>query len=146
MNAEELLTRSLKLLQGSIRASSLTQTEIDEKIGRRRGYLSHVFQRRVDLKLVDLLSALAVLGIPPGVFFAAVTDSTGGGLIDLLRETDAAPIASPAAGDRLRFGTSTTGPVHVGRAESSLEQRVRQVLRRIIRDLATEAEHLRDRG
>jgi hypothetical protein len=75
MNAEEQLSKLLRLLQGSIRAGGFTQTEVDERIGRRRGYLSHVFQRRVDLKVVDLLHALAVLGLAPGRFFDAALGS-----------------------------------------------------------------------
>lgn len=71
MKVEDRLGRILKLLQGSIRAAGFTQTEVDERIGRRRGYLSHVFQRRVDLKLVDLLRALDVLQVDPGRFFGA---------------------------------------------------------------------------
>lgn len=70
-SAEERLARILKLLQGSIRAAGYTQTQVDEEIGRRRGYLSHVFQRRVDLKLVDLLRALEVLQVDPTRFFRA---------------------------------------------------------------------------
>ncbi|HEX4953254.1 MAG TPA: hypothetical protein VF017_07665 [Thermoanaerobaculia bacterium] len=42
---------------------------MDEAIQRRRGYLSHVFQRRVDLKLIDLLRALDVLRVDPHKFF-----------------------------------------------------------------------------
>ncbi|HRC84162.1 MAG TPA: hypothetical protein PK413_00980 [Thermoanaerobaculia bacterium] len=67
--AEERLTTVLRLFQGSIRAAGRTQTEVDELIGRRRGYLSHVFQRRVDLKLIDLLQGLAVLNVDPHRFF-----------------------------------------------------------------------------
>lgn len=73
MSVEDRLTRMLKLLQGAIRASGLTQTAVDERIGRRRGYLSHVFQRRVDLKVADLLKVLAVLNLDPLRFFETAT-------------------------------------------------------------------------
>ncbi len=66
---DERLGRVLRLLQGAIRAAGATQTEVDEAIQRRRGYLSHVFQRRVDLKLIDLLRALEVLRVDPHRFF-----------------------------------------------------------------------------
>lgn len=66
---EERLQLLLRLFQSSIRAAGLSQTEVDERIGRRRGYLSHVFQGRVDLKLIDLLNALDALGIDPTRFF-----------------------------------------------------------------------------
>lgn len=75
MSAEAQLSKILRLLQGAIRAGGFTQTEVDKRIGRRRGYLSHVFQRRVDLKVVDLLHALAVLGIEAGRFFDAALGS-----------------------------------------------------------------------
>lgn len=78
MVADEHLTRILRLLQGAIRAAGHTQTEVDEKIGRRRGYLSHVFQRRVDLKLHDLLRALQVLEVEPRAFFHAAFSGRGG--------------------------------------------------------------------
>jgi hypothetical protein len=71
MDVDERLGRLLRLLQGSIRAAGHTQTEVDGRIGRRRGYLSHVFQRRVDLKLIDLLRALQVLQVDPARFFRA---------------------------------------------------------------------------
>lgn len=139
MRSDELLARALKLLQGSIRASELTQTEIDERIGRRRGYLSHVFQRRVDLKLVDLLKALHVLGIHPGIFFAAVTDSSGTGLIELLRETD------PGGGPPRGAPAAAPGPAG-GSKDSAFEERVRLALRRIVRELAARDETRSERG
>jgi hypothetical protein len=109
MNADEQLSKILRLLQGSIRAGGFTQTEIDERIGRRRGYLSHVFQRRVDLKVVDLLHALAVLGLDPGRFFDAALGSRPEGrssLEDLMQlvahrqevEAEAGNGARPAPG------------------------------------------------
>lgn len=78
MNAQEHLARILRLLQGAIRAAGHTQTEVDERIGRRRGYLSHVFQRRVDLKLHDLLRVLEVLKVEPASFFSAALAGRGG--------------------------------------------------------------------
>ena len=69
MSSEELLSRILKLLQGAIRVSGATQIQVDAKIGRRRGYLSHVFQRRVDLKLVDMLRILDAISLDSGQFF-----------------------------------------------------------------------------
>lgn len=76
MNAEDLLSRTLKLLQGATRVSGFSQTDLDDAIGRRRGYLSHVFQRRVDLKVGDLFRALEALDIDPCRFFDAVSRST----------------------------------------------------------------------
>ena len=78
MNAQEHLARVLRLLQGTIRAAGHTQTEVDERIGRRRGYLSHVFQRRVDLKLHDLLRVLEVLKVEPAAFFSPALAGRGG--------------------------------------------------------------------
>jgi hypothetical protein len=77
------------LLQGAIRASGMTQTDIDEKISRRRGYLSHVFQRRVDLKVEDLLRILEVIQVEPRLFFHAATTrdrAQGGGVLRLIAE------------------------------------------------------------
>lgn len=101
----------------------MTQTDVDGKIGRRRGYLSHVFQRRVDLKVVDLLQALKVLGIEPGRFFAAVVESgsaANSGLLHLIADPSSegrAPDDDPEA------------------AEGDLEERVRQALQTILADL-----------
>lgn len=103
MDAQEHLTRILRLLQGSIRAAGHTQTEVDERIGRRRGYLSHVFQRRVDLKLHDLLRALEMLEIDPGAFFHAALTGRGGehpaleDLMQLVTSNRQRGPASPAA-------------------------------------------------
>jgi hypothetical protein len=128
VTAEELLSRSLKLLQGAIRASGHTQTDIDDRIGRRRGYLSHVFQRRVDLKLIDLLRALAVLEIDPRRFFAAVTAAGAGassGVLQLLADRidwEAGQAAKPMAAVR------PAAPA----TEAVLEERVKRALRSIL--------------
>lgn len=60
--------RILTVLRASIHASGRTQIEIDHAIGRRKGYLSHVFQRRVQLKVRDLLAVIDELGMDPGAF------------------------------------------------------------------------------
>lgn len=124
------MTRSLKLLQGAIRASEFTQTDVDERIGRRRGYLSHVFQRRVDLKLIDLLRVLEVLRVSPNRFFAAVASEgrpNGSGVLQLIAgqlaaEAPAAVTSTPAA----------------PRDDAALEVRVRKALRSILSQLGQE--------
>lgn len=117
------------MLQGAIRASGRTQTDIDDRIGRRRGYLSHVFQRRVDLKLIDLLRALAVLEIEPRRFFAAVAAASSGassGVLQLLADRmdweAARAIATPAAVSRVAPPAT----------EAALEERVKRALRSIL--------------
>ncbi len=114
-----MLSRCLQLLQGAIRASGLTQTEIDERIGRRKGYLSHVFQRRVDLKVIDLLRALDALEIDPRRFFGAVTQSStsGSGVLELLAS---------------RLEEESVRPGRPAAADTVLEERVRRTLRSIL--------------
>lgn len=129
MSTEDLLGRSLKLLQGAIRASDYTQTDIDERIGRRRGYLSHVFQRRVDLKLVDLLRALEVLGIDARRFFVAVVEGRTGGGSGVLTIIAGKPPDLPAAPP-----TPAAAPQPV---DPALEERVRSVVRRLLPQLET---------
>ena len=129
MSTEDLLGRSLKLLQGAIRASDYTQTDIDERIGRRRGYLSHVFQRRVDLKLIDLLRALEVLGIEPRRFFAAVVEGRTSGSSGVL--TIIAGRSPEQAAE------AQTGPAP-GTEAQDLEERVRSVVRKLLPQLETE--------
>ena len=115
MDVESRLGRLLRLLQGAIRAAGFTQIEVDDRIGRRRGYLSHVFQRRVDLKLIDLLRALEVLEVDSGRFFRAALSTRSDerapveNLVQLVSELQGgwpAPVpsaleAGPAAGDDL---------------------------------------------
>jgi hypothetical protein len=77
-----------RLLQSVIRGAGLTQKEVDARIGRRPGYLSHVFQGRVDLKLLDVLKALEVLKVEPGAFFRTALAGRSGerpAVEDLLR-------------------------------------------------------------
>lgn len=132
MNAEDHLARLLRLLQGSIRAAGFTQTEVDARIGRRRGYLSHVFQRRVDLKLADLLRVLEVLRLHPGRFFhAAVDGRTGAGLpLDNLMYllADAGGRAGGADG----WGTRAAAPTPQSEGDAELMDRVRTAVRRIL--------------
>ena len=124
------MTRSLKLLQGAIRASEFTQTDVDERIGRRRGYLSHVFQRRVDLKLIDLLRVLEVLRVSPNRFFAAVASEgkpSGSGVLQLI------------AGQLAAEAPSTVKPSSPApRDDAALEDRVRKALRSILSQLGQE--------
>ena len=125
------MTRSLKLLQGAIRASEFTQTDVDERIGRRRGYLSHVFQRRVDLKLIDLLRVLEVLRVSPNRFFAAVASEgkpSGSGVLQLIAGQLAAE-KTPAAAAH-----PTTAP----HDDAALEVRIRKALRSILSQLGQE--------
>jgi hypothetical protein len=114
----------LKLLQGAIRASGCTQTDVDDRIGRRRGYLSHVFQRRVDLKLIDLLRALEVLEIEPRRFFAAVTAGSAGGSSGVLQ----------LLADRLDWeaARASSAPSRPPASEAALEERVKKALRSIL--------------
>jgi transcriptional regulator with XRE-family HTH domain len=104
---EERLQVLLRLFQGSIRAAGLSQTEVDERIGRRRGYLSHVFQGRVDLKLIDLLNALEALGVDPNRFFqlafgqAATSASPSAVLIECFATPRPAPTAARRPGEPL---------------------------------------------
>lgn len=65
LDVEAAYTRILKVLRGAIRASGHTQVEIDRAIGRRRGYLSHVFHRRVHLKVRELLAVIRALDLEP---------------------------------------------------------------------------------
>lgn len=134
MKSEELLSRSLKLLQGAIRASGMTQTELDERIGRRRGYLSHVFQRRVDLKVLDLLSALDELAITPSRFFETVAEGAQPGSSGVLR----------LLADRLaREPRPASPPLPAAGLEAAenaeLEERVRGALRSILSQLGRES-------
>jgi hypothetical protein len=128
VHADDLMSQCLQLLQGAIRASGLTQTEVDQRIGRRKGYLSHVFQRRVDLKLIDLMQTLEVLGLDPRRFFGALTQaaaSGGSGVLELLAtRLEAEEEQSRAAPPPARPSERTL--------DAHLEARVRQTLRALL--------------
>lgn len=127
MNTQELLSRSLKLLQSAIRASGMTQTEVDVRIGRRRGYLSHVFQRRVDLKVEDLMLALEVLGIDAARFFETVSEAQATGGSGMLRLVSQRAQAEPVS----------TAPAQGSEdGQALLEARVRKALRSILSQLS----------
>jgi hypothetical protein len=144
MVADEHLTRILRLLQGAIRAAGHTQTQVDERIGRRRGYLSHVFQRRVDLKLHDLLGALEVLEVEPRAFFHAAFSGRGGeqpplgDLVKLVSEPkrqDFPPPGStqPPAAPVTSATATAPQPAGGSLAEEELVERIRA----IVHDLLT---------
>jgi hypothetical protein len=134
MDTEQLLSRLLRLLQGAIRVSGATQIEIDEKIGRRRGYLSHVFQRRVDLKLVDMLKVIAALELDPGQFFSPLV--TG----QQARRLTTEDLMSLLAGS-FESASPTPRRPQASQGEDELESLVRDAVRRILRegDLPTHA-------
>lgn len=103
----------------------MTQTEVDERIGRRRGYLSHVFQRRVDLKVEDLILALEALGIDPATFFETACEHQSGGNAGTLRLVSQRPqplLANPAPPES---------------DQAILEKRVRKALRSILGQLSS---------
>jgi hypothetical protein len=119
----------LRLLQGAIRAAGLTQTEVDARIGRRRGYLSHVFQGRVDLKMRDLLGALEVLEVEPRRFFEAVFPAREGSpeAVEGRRPVgQSPPTAAPSSGAASRAGKAAEDD------DAALLARVRQALRAIL--------------
>jgi hypothetical protein len=64
--------RVLAILRAAIRASGRTQIQLDAAIGRRRGYLSHVFQHRVELKLRDILKVLRSLRLDPSLVLGSL--------------------------------------------------------------------------
>lgn len=134
MNAQEHLGRVLQLLQGSIRAAGFTQTEVDERIGRRRGYLSHVFQRRVDLKLVDLLRVLRVLELQPGRFFRAAVGGRADGrasledLMQLMAEVGDGRRERESQGAR----PAPASPTRTPEEDQQLMERVRAAVRSIL--------------
>lgn len=142
MFMDDRLGRVLKLLQGSIRAAGFTQTMVDERIGRRRGYLSHVFQRRVDLKLVDLLKVLEVLEIDPSRFFAAAL----GNRQDGARDSHSAPVenvmrlvAEPVSGLLNRRGMVPplrTNPAPEEGLDDQLLERVRRAVQSVLAENA----------
>lgn len=121
------------MLQGAIRASGLTQTEVDDRIGRRRGYLSHVFQRRVDLKLIDLLRALEVLNIEPRRFFSALAASGPGANVGVLQ----------LIADRLDSPAASRPVPQEAKADPELEDRVRRALRSILSELGEQEDRRR---
>jgi hypothetical protein len=127
MDVENRLERLLRLLQGSIRAAGFTQTEVDGRIGRRRGYLSHVFQRRVDLKLVDLLRTLEVLHVDPGRFFRS---AFSGRSDDRAPVEDLMQLVSELRGGWPLAAAGAPGPGPEEDAE--LLQRVREAVRTIL--------------
>ena len=72
--------RILTVLRAAIRASGRTQIELDRVIGRRQGYLSHVFQGRVQLKVRDLLAVIHALGLDPAAFLGYLILPSGAGV------------------------------------------------------------------
>lgn len=142
MDAEEHLTRILRLLQGAIRAAGRTQTEVDERIGRRRGYLSHVFQRRVDLKLHDLLRALQALEVEPRAFFQAAFAGRAGehpALEELMqlvsepkRQSPPPPGSAPPTSVPTVPAASAPTPVAGTVEDAELVERVRAIVRELL--------------
>lgn len=65
LDVDATYTRILKLIQHSIRVTGRSQVEMDEAIGRPRGYLSHIFHGRIELKVRDFLRVLRALQIDP---------------------------------------------------------------------------------
>lgn len=71
--ADRETTRYLAHLQAAVRLTGATQFEVDARMGRRKGFLSHIFQQHMDLKMVDLFRTLAAIEADPRLFFQRVT-------------------------------------------------------------------------
>ncbi len=136
MISDERVARVLRLLQGAIRAAGATQTEVDVRIGRRRGSLSHVFQRRVDLKLLDLLQVLEVLHLDSASFFSTALKSQARPQLDDLIELATANKSSP-----LGWPAAAPTPVAVDEAETTADpdrellEKVRAIVRQVLQSL-----------
>jgi hypothetical protein len=123
---EEKVSRLLTNLQRAIRASGISQTKLDAAIGRRRGFLSHVFQRRINLKVIDLMRALSVLEVEP---------------VDFMRSLNEPPRllpTQPAAGTS-RAAERARAAVAPGESYDLLLNGFSQVVRRVLTELGEDA-------
>jgi hypothetical protein len=73
MKTEDEVARVRKLLQAAIRLVSLSNREVERRMGfsNHSGYLSRLFHGSRELKLRQLLDILEAIGIPPANFFHA---------------------------------------------------------------------------
>lgn len=138
MISDERVARVLRLLQGAIRAAGATQTEVDVRIGRRRGYLSHVFQRRVDLKLLDLLQVLEVLHLDSASFFSTALKSQArpqlDDLIELVTANQSSPLGRPA-GPPAPVAAATAVTAAEADLDRELLEKVRSIVRQVLQSL-----------
>jgi hypothetical protein len=116
LEVEPTYGRVLSVLHATIRASGRTQISLDAVIGRRRGYLSHVFQRRVALKVKDLVALVRALGVDPAGFLGY-----------LMLGESSTPATSPAAPAPARTPTAAAGPAP---ARGELETLIASILDR----------------
>ena len=67
------VARIRKMLQAAIRLASLSNREVERRMGfsNHSGYLSRLFHGSRELKLRQLLDILAAVGVPPANFFHA---------------------------------------------------------------------------
>ncbi len=64
--------RTLGYLRDLIEDSDLARSEIEDRSGFSRGYLSRLLNAQIDLKVRHLDALLAALGVAPGQFFNAL--------------------------------------------------------------------------
>lgn len=135
MISDERVARVLRLLQGAIRAAGATQTEVDVRIGRRRGYLSHVFQRRVDLKLLDLLQVLEVLQLDSASFFSTALKSQARPQLDDLIELVTTHKSSPGGWPAIPLGETAPAAEAALDPDRELLDKVRSIVRQVLQSL-----------
>lgn len=138
------LQRVLSLLRGVIRLSELSQAEVDRRIRRRRGYLSHVFQQVVDLKLKDLLLVLDALDVAPERFFGVALDRAAPAAASA---SDVLALFQSTRNGRMARGFGTARRNGHGRTSSAgrnggsscgqeeLSEQVGRVVREVLREL-----------
>jgi len=64
--------RVSRLLQVAIRASGVSQAEIERALGMSKGYLRQVFSGRIELKVRHVEVILGAIGLDPNTFYGIV--------------------------------------------------------------------------
>lgn len=117
MSLEEDVVRVRTRLREIVRLSSVSQRQIEERLGWSRGYLSQVLQGHITLSIAHVLAILKTLGSEPSQFFHSLfggaTESTALGEIrERLARYDEAFAQLRAKG--LLEGNETGGRIEAG--------------------------------
>lgn len=87
MSLEEDVVRVRTRLREIVRLSSVSQRQIEERLGWSRGYLSQVLQGHITLSIAHVLAILKTLGAEPSQFFHSLFGgATESSVLDEIRE------------------------------------------------------------
>ncbi|MEM9293289.1 MAG: helix-turn-helix transcriptional regulator [Acidobacteriota bacterium] len=145
MDVDAEVQNALQLLRRAIQLSGLTLARVEDQAGLSRGYLSQLFNGRIELKLRHILLILDTLGIQPLIFFSIALSENSpeseGSKQSEIGDIFAQVMDALGDADQMEMrSTMTSQPVSLERhrGESAEPANLRTLVREVVREVIQE--------